>query len=59
MRRDGDFLCYNSCMENIIQEYKIEAVYIAKEINLAKTAEKLDKNLIGRRREFLIFLFGG
>jgi len=55
MRRDGDFLCYNSCMENIIQEYKIEAVYIAKEINLAKTAEKLDKNLIGRRREFLIF----
>jgi len=39
----------------LAKEYKIEAVYIAKEINLAKTAEKLDKNLIGRRREFLIF----
>ena len=34
-------------------EYQLEAAFLAKEINLAKAAEKLDKNLIGRRREFL------
>lgn len=45
-------------MPNTTQEYKLEAAYIAKEINLAKTAEKLDKNLIGRRREFLTYLLG-
>lgn len=31
---------------------------MAKEINLAKAADKLDKNLIGRRREFLTYLLG-
>jgi len=39
-------------------EHNIEAIYLAKDINLAKTAEKLDKNLIGRRREFLTYLLG-
>src|SRR3989344_1691128 len=40
------------------QEYQLYAVYLAREINLLKTAEKLDKNLIGRRREFLTYLLG-
>lgn len=40
------------------KEYNIEAVYLAKGIDLAKTAEKLDKNLIGKRREFLTYLLG-
>ncbi len=40
------------------QEYQLHAVYLAREINLLKTAEKLDKNLIGRRREFLTYLLG-
>lgn len=31
---------------------------MAKEINIAKAADKLDKNLIGRRREFLTYLLG-
>lgn len=31
---------------------------MAKEINLMKAAEKLDKNLIGKRREFLTYLLG-
>ncbi|MEK9175056.1 MAG: RMD1 family protein [Patescibacteria group bacterium] len=41
-----------------LNEYNLEAHCLAKEINLAKTAEKLDKNLIGRRREFLTYLVG-
>ncbi|HBB54087.1 MAG: hypothetical protein UW93_C0008G0027 [Parcubacteria group bacterium GW2011_GWC1_45_13] len=40
------------------KEYNLEAYYLAKEINLAKVADKLDKNLIGRRREFLTYLLG-
>jgi len=40
------------------KEYNLEAIYLAKEINLAKAADKLDKNLIGRRREFLTYLLG-
>ena len=40
------------------KEYNLEAVYLSKEINLAKVADKLDKNLIGRRREFLTYLLG-
>lgn len=40
------------------REYQLQAEYLAKEINLAKAAEKLDKNLIGRRREFLTYLLG-
>jgi uncharacterized Rmd1/YagE family protein len=40
------------------QEYHLAAYYIAKEINLGKTAEKLDKNLTGKRREFLTYLLG-
>lgn len=39
-------------------EYNLEACYLAKEINLIKTAEKLDKNLVGKRREFLTYLVG-
>lgn len=39
-------------------EYHLEAFYLAKEINLTKAAEKVDKNLIGRRREFLTYLMG-
>jgi len=31
---------------------------LAKAINLNKAAEKLDKNLVGRRREFLTYLLG-
>ena len=38
--------------------YEFQAVYIAQEINLLKTADKLDKNLISRRREFLTYLLG-
>ncbi len=38
--------------------YELQATYIAREINLLKTAEKLDKNLISRRREFLTYLLG-
>jgi len=41
-----------------ILEYKLEAFYLAKEINVLKAAEKLDQNLIGRRREFLTYLLG-
>src|SRR3989344_5949832 len=40
------------------KEYNLEAYYLAKEINLAKVADKLDKNLVGRRREFLTYLVG-
>lgn len=40
------------------KEYNLEAFYLAKGINLAKVAEKLDKNLVGRRREFLTYLLG-
>ncbi len=40
------------------QEYYLEACYIAKEINLGKVAEKVDKNLVGRRREFLTYVLG-
>lgn len=40
------------------KEYSLEAVYLAKGINLVKTADKLDKNLIGKRREFLTYLLG-
>ncbi|MDP3725773.1 MAG: RMD1 family protein [bacterium] len=40
------------------EEYQLRAFYIAREINLLKTAEKLDKNLISRRREFLTYLLG-
>lgn len=40
------------------EEYQLQAFYIAREINLLKTAEKLDKNLISRRREFLTYLLG-
>lgn len=39
-------------------EYKLEALYVAKEINVARAAEKLDKNLIGKRREFLTYFLG-
>lgn len=38
--------------------YQLQALYVAREINLLKTAEKLDKNLISRRREFLTYLLG-
>lgn len=38
--------------------YNLEAVYLSKEINLAKASEKLDQNLIGKRREFLTYLLG-
>lgn len=38
--------------------YNLEAIYLAKEINLAKTAEKLDQNIIGKRREFLTYVLG-
>ena len=48
--------CYNYNMD--YHEYNLVAFYLAKEINLSKTAEKLDKNLIGRRREFLTYLLG-
>lgn len=41
-----------------LHEYNLDAYCLAKEINLTKTAEKLDKNLIGRRREFLTYLVG-
>ena len=40
------------------KEYGLEVVYLAKAINLNKAAEKLDKNLVGRRREFLTYLLG-
>ncbi|OGF63012.1 hypothetical protein A2926_04640 [Candidatus Giovannonibacteria bacterium RIFCSPLOWO2_01_FULL_44_40] len=40
------------------KEYNLEAHYLAKEINIAKAADKLDKNLIGRRREFLTYMLG-
>ena len=40
------------------KEYSLEAIYLAKAINLNKAAEKLDKNLVGRRREFLTYLLG-
>lgn len=43
---------------NDYKEYNLGAIYLAKEINLAKVADKLDKNLIGRRREFLTYLLG-
>lgn len=43
---------------NDYKEYNLEAYYLAKEINIAKAADKLDKNLIGRRREFLTYLLG-
>ena len=39
-------------------DYALEALYLAKGINVAKVAEKLDKNLIGKRREFLTYLLG-
>lgn len=39
-------------------EFQLEAFYLAKEINLVKTAEKLNQNLISRRREFLTYLLG-
>lgn len=45
-------------MDHEKREYQLQAFYLAKEINLTKTAEKLDKNLIGRRREFLTYLLG-
>ncbi|OGF86686.1 hypothetical protein A3B19_00370 [Candidatus Giovannonibacteria bacterium RIFCSPLOWO2_01_FULL_46_32] len=38
--------------------FRLEAYYLAKGINLARVADKLDKNLIGRRREFLTYLLG-
>src|SRR3989344_619863 len=37
-------------------EHNLEAVYMANGIDLGKAAEKLDKNLIGKRREFLTYL---
>lgn len=40
------------------KEYNLEAVYLAKAVNITKAAEKLDKNLIGKRREFLTYLLG-
>ncbi|OGG80722.1 hypothetical protein A3A39_00150 [Candidatus Kaiserbacteria bacterium RIFCSPLOWO2_01_FULL_54_13] len=43
---------------NEIKEFSLEAFYLAKEVLLDKAAEKLEKNLIGRRREFLTYLFG-
>ena len=43
---------------NDFKEYNLEAYYLAKAINLVKVAEKLGKNLIGRRREFLTYLLG-
>ena len=51
------FRWYNKAMQDY-KEYNLEAYYLAKEINLAKVADKLDKNLIGRRREFLTYLLG-
>src|SRR3990167_7210173 len=43
---------------NDYKEYNLEAYYLAKGINIVKAADKLDKNLIGRRREFLTYLLG-
>src|SRR3989344_3364000 len=43
---------------NDYKEYNLEAYYLAKGINIVKAADKLDKNLIGRRREFLAYLLG-
>lgn len=40
------------------RELQLQAYYLAKEINLTKTAEKLNQNLISRRREFLTYLLG-
>lgn len=40
------------------QEYQIEAYYVSKGIDLIKAAERLDKNLISKRREFLTYLLG-
>src|SRR3989344_10607 len=51
------FRWYNKAVQDY-KEYNLEAIYLAKEINLAKAADKLDKNLIGRRREFLTYLLG-
>lgn len=51
-------MCYNDGMSEKKDEYQLYAVYLAQGINLLKTAEKLDKNLIGRRREFLTYLLG-
>jgi uncharacterized Rmd1/YagE family protein len=41
-----------------VKEFNLEAFYLAKEILLDKTAEKLEKNLAGKRREFLTYLLG-
>lgn len=39
-------------------EYQVQAEYLAKGIDLIKTALKLDKNLVGQRREFLTYILG-
>ncbi len=44
--------------EHGLREYNLEAYAWAKAASLDKIAEKLDKNLIGRRREFLTYLLG-
>ena len=48
---------YNKDMYHY-QEYHFDASYIGKEINLIKASERIDKNLIGKRREFLTYLLG-
>lgn len=40
------------------KEFSLEAYYLAKEVLLDKVTEKLEKNLIGKRREFLTYLLG-
>src|SRR3989344_5982583 len=51
------FRWYNKAVQDY-KEYNLEAYYLAKGINIVKAADKLDKNLIGRRREFLTYLLG-
>src|SRR3989338_7016366 len=45
-------------MRDHYQEYKLDAFHVAKEINIVKVAEKLDQNLISKRREFLTYFLG-
>src|SRR3989344_6275227 len=40
------------------KQYLFEAFYVAKSIAIAKASEKLEKNLVGKRREFLTYLLG-